>query len=90
MLDFPLTGKHVEAACSGCHIDARSVVDLQSAPTDCVACHQQDDAHDGDLGWIEHQTAWRAPREPGEVRLWAVVRDNRGGVTWTHEDVLVR
>ena len=47
-------------------------------------------AHDGDLGWIEHQTAWRAPREPGEVRLWAVVRDNRGGVTWTHEDVLVR
>lgn len=50
LLDFPLTGKHVETACSSCHVDARSVADLQNAPTDCVACHQQDDAHDGDLG----------------------------------------
>jgi hypothetical protein len=47
-------------------------------------------AHDGDLGWRDHRTVWRAPRAPGEVRLWAVVRDNRGGVSWAFEDVLVR
>ncbi len=23
-----------------------------------------------------------APNEPGELRVWAVVRDDRGGVSW--------
>lgn len=46
--------------------------------------------HDGDVGWIDdHATSWRAPRTPGEARLWAVVRDNRGGVSWVFQDVLV-
>lgn len=46
--------------------------------------------HDGDVGWLDdHATSWRAPRETGEARLWAVVRDSRGGVTWTHQDVIV-
>jgi hypothetical protein len=26
--------------------------------------------------------AWTAPASPGEVRLWLVVRDDRGGVGW--------
>ncbi|MCU0657024.1 MAG: hypothetical protein MUF64_17735 [Polyangiaceae bacterium] len=47
--------------------------------------------HDGALGWSQDfSTTWRAPREGGEVRLWAVVRDSRGGVSWAFEDVLVR
>ena len=26
--------------------------------------------------------SFTAPSEPGDVRLWAVVRDDRGGVSW--------
>lgn len=34
---------------------------------------------------------WRAHRVgPGQVRLWAVVRDNREGVSWVWQDVQVR
>jgi hypothetical protein len=47
---FPLTGGHVDAACSGCHSGARTMADLQAAPTDCYACHAQDDAHSGQFG----------------------------------------
>ena len=49
-LTFPLTGKHSEAPCSGCHINASTVADLQATPTECVACHQKDDAHKGQFG----------------------------------------
>jgi hypothetical protein len=49
-LVFALTGKHMEAACSGCHAGARTATDLQATPTTCVACHAADDAHDGALG----------------------------------------
>jgi hypothetical protein len=47
---FALTGRHVEATCAGCHVNARTAADLQATPTDCVACHVEDDAHDGQLG----------------------------------------
>ncbi len=47
---FPLTGRHVEATCAGCHANARTAADLQATPTDCVACHAEDDAHDGQFG----------------------------------------
>jgi len=47
---FPLTGRHIEATCAGCHANARTAVDLQATPTDCVACHLEDDAHDGQFG----------------------------------------
>lgn len=34
---------------------------------------------------------WRAHKlVPGQVRLWAVVRDNRDGVSWVWQDVKVR
>jgi hypothetical protein len=49
-LAFPLTGRLVQVDCIGCHEGARSVPDLQAAPTDCYACHAADDAHDGSLG----------------------------------------
>jgi hypothetical protein len=37
-----------------------------------------DTADDGSLG----RNVWTAPREPGPVTLWVVLRDDRGGVTW--------
>ncbi len=49
-LVFPLTGKHTDATCSGCHLNSRTITDLQAAPTGCVACHAQDDAHEGQFG----------------------------------------
>jgi hypothetical protein len=47
---FPLTGRHVGAPCSGCHLDARSIPDLQSAPQDCFSCHGDQDPHQGRYG----------------------------------------
>jgi hypothetical protein len=46
---------------------------------------------DPNSGWGEDQAGqWRANTEANtEVRLWAVVRDNRNGVTWLHHDVWV-
>jgi len=47
---FQLTGGHTEATCTGCHLDARTILDLQSAPQDCYSCHRQHDAHNGQFG----------------------------------------
>lgn len=47
---FRLEGGHLEAACTQCHLDARSIADLQSLPQDCYACHAQDDRHNGAYG----------------------------------------
>ena len=48
--EFPLEGQHARLSCSGCHLAARSLADLQAAPRECYACHAEDDAHDGQLG----------------------------------------
>jgi hypothetical protein len=47
---FPLQGQHAALDCIGCHRGAPSIADLQATPQDCFACHQQDDAHDGQFG----------------------------------------
>jgi hypothetical protein len=47
---FQLIGEHAEASCTSCHLNARTIVDLQSAPRDCFSCHQQDDPHAGSYG----------------------------------------
>ncbi|MBI3153525.1 MAG: hypothetical protein HYZ21_15435 [Chloroflexi bacterium] len=47
---FQLTGEHTEAVCTNCHLDARTIADLQSAPQDCFSCHRQDDPHAGAYG----------------------------------------
>jgi hypothetical protein len=43
---FKLTGKHVAVACAQCHKD----MNFKSTPSECVACHAKDDAHQGSLG----------------------------------------
>jgi hypothetical protein len=43
---FQITGKHVGLDCSRCHVNARSVSDLQVTLQDCYSCHHQDDPHD--------------------------------------------
>lgn len=40
---FPLLGSHSDTACDSCH-ESRVFAD---APTNCVDCHRDDDAHDG-------------------------------------------
>jgi hypothetical protein len=47
---FQLSGKHADVTCTKCHLDARTIADLQSAPQDCYSCHQQADAHNGAFG----------------------------------------
>jgi len=44
--DWPLIGKHADAACDTCHEDQS----FRNASTDCFACHAEDDAHDGRSG----------------------------------------
>ncbi|MGA9532281.1 MAG: hypothetical protein WBR18_06150 [Anaerolineales bacterium] len=43
---FPLTGRHAGTACTACH---QSAV-FSGTPQACVACHRQDDAHNGAFG----------------------------------------
>jgi hypothetical protein len=47
---FALMGAHVKVDCYTCHTDARSLVDLKSAPQDCSSCHQKDEPHEGRFG----------------------------------------
>jgi hypothetical protein len=43
---FPLLGAHARAKCKDCHASAR----FKDAPTDCYACHRDDDRHELRLG----------------------------------------
>lgn len=47
---FALMGAHVDVDCYTCHTDARSLLDLQSAPRDCFSCHREDEPHEGRFG----------------------------------------
>ncbi|MBN8582748.1 MAG: hypothetical protein J0L96_18940 [Anaerolineae bacterium] len=47
---FKLEGGHANVACTQCHLDARSITDLQSAPQDCYSCHAHNDEHNGQYG----------------------------------------
>jgi len=62
-LNFKLTGKHASVNCLRCHVNARSMADLQSVPQDCKACHQKDDTHQGrfgsDCGTCHTPDAWK-------------------------------
>jgi hypothetical protein len=45
---------------------------------------------DGTGTWNENFAAYYyAPKEPGWARVWAVVRDNRGGSDWASTPVLI-
>ncbi len=43
---FKLNGAHVQVACEKCHMNAM----FKGTPLDCFSCHQQNDAHMGQLG----------------------------------------
>jgi hypothetical protein len=47
---FQLTGKHANVVCTQCHLDARTIVDLQTLPQDCNSCHRGDEPHEGRFG----------------------------------------
>jgi hypothetical protein len=45
--------------------------------------------NDATTGWNDdHGTDWTPPSEPTPAHLWAVVHDNRGGMSWTELDVV--
>ena len=48
--EFQLSGKHAQVVCTQCHLDARTIADLQSAPQDCLSCHRKDEPHEGRFG----------------------------------------
>ena len=46
--------------------------------------------NDAQKGWnSQYETKFRAPRKLGPVNLWAAVHDNRGGVGWVRQVILV-
>ena len=49
-------------------------------------------AHDRQLGWIDNRASRYRPlsREPGSVRFFTTLHDNRGGASWQSFEVLVR
>lgn len=59
---FPLQGAHSTARCVTCHANER----YDGTPRECVACHQDDDAHRGSLGpncgECHNAVGWRAAR----------------------------
>ncbi|MEM7218024.1 MAG: cytochrome C [Pseudomonadota bacterium] len=61
--DYPLAGAHRELACESCHAPAAP---KRAAPTACVGCHAQDDAHGGLLGTecesCHGESSWSAHR----------------------------
>ncbi|HXD10282.1 MAG TPA: hypothetical protein VN653_09480 [Anaerolineales bacterium] len=63
---FKLTGKHVDVICSQCHLDARTIADLQAAPQDCISCHRKDEPHEGrfgsDCGSCHSTSGWQPAR----------------------------
>lgn len=43
------------------------------------------------VGWnASYSSAFRAPKQPGPVRIWAAVRDNRGGISYVRIPGFVR
>lgn len=47
--------------------------------------------NDATQGWqSDYGSAILAPKDPGPLRIWAAVRDNRGGVSWTRLPAYVR
>lgn len=45
ILDFPLTGAHLDVACLDCHAGG-----FENTPSECAACHTEPDFHAGLLG----------------------------------------
>jgi hypothetical protein len=45
--DFLLRGKHADKPCKDCH---QAGMPHRKAPSECVTCHREDDAHKGSLG----------------------------------------
>jgi hypothetical protein len=66
--NFPLNGKHLEAMCVDCHVEAEP---YHAAETQCSACHADDDVHRGNLGTAcadcHAETAWTDVRFDHEL-----------------------
>lgn len=45
--DYSLKGKHVDVACTKCHVPGKK---YWQASSDCLSCHKKDDVHKGGIG----------------------------------------
>ncbi|HEX2210261.1 MAG TPA: hypothetical protein VHG93_21470 [Longimicrobium sp.] len=50
VVGFRLTGSHVQAPCTGCHVEVRALAAFTNAPETCIGCHRPDDPHRGQYG----------------------------------------
>jgi hypothetical protein len=61
--DYPLRGAHQRLGCEACHARGQP---LREAPSSCVDCHRDDDAHGGKLGAdcasCHGEKSWREAR----------------------------
>lgn len=76
--DFALEGAHRAAACGSCHEAGKK---HREAPGDCFACHEDDDAHRGELGEdcgsCHQPTAWLEAEYDHDESGWPLVGHHR-------------
>lgn len=77
---FPLLGEHASVECESCHTTKR----FSDAPLECVACHEEDDKHEGALG-----DDCGACHNPNAWNLWIFNHDTQTEFTLTgaHENL---
>lgn len=63
-------------------VDRREALRVAWFASDGAFDHERTGRSPEEADEASTENAWRAPDEPGDVRLWVVVRDDRGGVGW--------
>lgn len=85
---YPLTGKHTEAACSGCHVAPKQGAPVTYRPidTDCQTCHL--DAHFGQLAGEDAETDCARCHDTGGFEIEAFAHEQtRFPLTGAHAEV---
>ena len=76
--DFELAGAHRRADCAGCH---EAGAKFREAPSDCFACHEDDDAHAGEMGEkcgdCHEPAAWKPAKFDHDETEFPLVGEHR-------------
>jgi hypothetical protein len=79
--DYPLTGRHGEIACVGCHVGEV----YEQTPVTCVGCHAADDSHEGTNGTqcqeCHNSTDWQDTSFDHFVRTRFALAGGHSGLT---------
>ncbi len=87
-------GDNVEVDVASPKLDGRvpeEIIWLNYYTSDGTLGHELALVNDAQKGWNpKHQTSWSAPNAfAGETRVWVVAHDNRGGTSWSFQDIYV-